>query len=1264
MVPSSGVESTSKDGRAGYTKRLRVYRDRLLQLDWRNRSILLKKAYKSCTFDLGALGAITPDTIGEVLARAIKRKGRVRLVRDADRGKVATEFRATLTQVSRWTRLLYEESGVQDTYLGFPFLAGHADPERYVRAPLVLFPVQLEHLRRERVPGWYVTFTEDNPPVLNRALLAALRRVRGISLEDDFQDRLEEVLEMASKERIDRAGAFLQFLAQALVEGGFPLKARKSEVVEVPPLTPLSSEDLEWMPATPLHLEPLAVLGSFPQGSTAIYQDYEVLIQRVEAGEVDQGVVADLIEAPDRPTGAGSTGRVPDLDRLPDRQLNFALPTDGSQEAVIAEAQEASCVLVRGPPGTGKSQVIVNLITNGLAKGERVLVVCQKRAALDIVHQRLGRVGLADYAVLLHDARADRRDVYGRLAKRLQAPTSGEDIRLAREFTATTEAIDQTIGELNTAVNPLWREYVGGVRLQELYAAAGPGLRPRRDLHLQLGDLTYPKLGALLEKMHEIEAGYRRFDAAGAPWSGRRPFVGLAGSSREEIDDALAAVEEAAVPEALCLPSAVRHQRLLAHLYRYEAGAGRRTRYLSPRWWGSRWVVGQSLRRHSQDPRIGSVADLERSLVAGQRLAVTVEGLGTWLQPLALGQLQACLTKPPELLARVAWMRRALADFDAMQEYDGSLDSLGPPELALLRSCAETLAKGPEPWGPLLKQEVIAHWIAAIERRHPQLTGDPFPRYVSLSRRLGELLEKRRALFVRKLALDLDDRARGSSPGLRGASPRDQEPALNRLVYELTKKKRIKPVRRLMEEYGPQFMRVAPCWLVSPEAASEVFPLQRGLFDLVVFDESSQLAVERSLPAVYRGKRVLIAGDEKQLRPFDLFQLREDEGEVEAQDEVTEAESLLVLAMRTFTPRYLNWHYRSKYQELIDFSNHAFYDGNLQIAANVQRVLDEPPIEFVRCKGTWEDRRNPLEATKVVDLVARLLERNEESETELSFGIVTFNDPQRDQILDAIDARRGRDPEFDVLYSKADAPERPLDDRPFVKNLENVQGDERDVILFSVGYGPDAEGRLRVQFGSLNLEGGENRLNVAITRARQRIVMVASFDPEFLPAEETKNSGPKRLKEYLLYAQAVSGKQREEVAALLSRLNKSLAEDHNKVPLSLEHSLESQVCDALRALGYEVDTQVGFSGYRVDLAVVHPQDPRQYVLGIECDGAMFHSARSCRERDVTRRRYLEERGWTMERIWSRNWWRNRQTELDRIHHRIQGLAAQPISPPK
>ena len=599
-------------------------------------------------------------------------------------------------------------------------------------------------------------------------------------------------------------------------------------------------------------------------------------------------------------------------------------------------------------------------------------------------------------------------------------------------------------------------------------------------------------------------------------------------------------------------------------------------------------------------------------------------------------------------------MRRALLEFDAIQEHDKRVAGLGGPEVPLYRLATNALGPG-ESLSRLVRQEVFAAWIVEAEGTHPELTGDPFSRYLSLRRRLKDLLDQRRTLFVRLLLRELAARARTPllPPGQHHPNKRP-ETDWNRLLYEFGKQRRVKPVRRLLEEFPFQFLRIAGCWLASPEAVSEVFPLRRGMFDLVIFDEASQLAVERAIPACYRGKRVVIAGDEKQLQPFDLFQLR-DEEDAETADDVVEAESLLLLAMRTFDTRNLSWHYRSRYQELIDFSNHAFYDGYLQIAANVQRTFPTAPIEFVRCDGIWEERTNPREAEKVVDLVTAILREGESTGRTPSVGVITFNDPQRECVLDAIDARRESDAEFDRLYTAADMGTQALDDRPFVKNIENVQGDERDVILFSVGYAPDAAGKLRVQFGSLNVLGGENRLNVAVTRARQRVILVASFDPEQLSVEGTKNPGPKRLKDYLRYAAAVSRLHKEEVHALLENVNPqaSLVRPGTTSDGSV---LEDQVADALRSEGYGVERNVGFSGYRLDLAVIHPHDPSRYVLGIECDGSAFHSAKSARERDVTRQRFLEERGWAMERVWSRNWWRSRSAEMDRLRRRIQALS--------
>jgi very-short-patch-repair endonuclease len=233
---------------------------------------------------------------------------------------------------------------------------------------------------------------------------------------------------------------------------------------------------------------------------------------------------------------------------------------------------------------------------------------------------------------------------------------------------------------------------------------------------------------------------------------------------------------------------------------------------------------------------------------------------------------------------------------------------------------------------------------------------------------------------------------------------------------------------------------------------------------------------------------------------------------------------------------------------------------------------------------------------------------------------------------------------------------RPLDERLFVKNIENVQGDERDIIVFSTGYGPGVDGRVRLQFGSLSNQGGENRLNVAVTRARKQIHVFSSVNPDEIDVSTTRNEGPKYLKWYLQYAKAVSDSNSKEADRHLKEF--SGGPHTPSAPggrLIFDSVFEEEVQQALTERGLLVDTQVGASGYRIDLAIRHPQSKDRYVLGVECDGASFHSAKSVRERDVYRQRYLESRGWNIARIWSRNWWRNRSKEVDRIQDLVREL---------
>ena len=1235
-----------------FVERLKIYRDRMLHVDWRNRSILLRKAEKKWAFDLGSAWQGSPEKLDDVLKKAVWTRSAICLIKDSDQSDEANSARSNLTYLERSARTIFEETGLSDLYLGFPFLVGQAGAESFVRAPLILFPARLEKVRRDTSPGWYLTFAEDEYPVVNRALLAALKKACGISISEEFQDRLDDILDQAPREGL--SSHLIAKLIEELMRYELPL------VTEISPATmqalrPLTAEEIATMSAVKLHLEPMAVVGNFPQGSTAIFHDYELMIERAQAGETDQGIIDDLLETPYLRTKPMQTGPAIDLDSLPDREMNLVLPTDSSQDAVIVEAQRAECVVVRGPPGTGKSQVIVNLITSALARKERVLVVCQKRAALDVVHQRLGRAGLQDAVVLLHDARADRPSTYSILTKRMGGDPPVIDTRLDREFTETSEAIDRTISELNSIVKPMWAEYFGGARLQELYTAALPGYAPKVEMGTVPNRLSRPSLASIIQKLPELQIGHWKFDSPSSPVALRRSFATIDPNAKFDIDVSLSRMTEAALPSALPLGSLSEQEDSLRRLADYEALRNRTLKFISPRWWKANGAYNQIRSRFQGDPRVQDTARTRESLTAGLALLRALQELQRWLRPEGIDEYRKLQSEPAKLKSRLEAARDALAEFDKVQEYDKLVASLDPAGQEVFEICASRLDENEGSWARIVEQEVITRWISSIEHQNRQLSGDPFSRYLELKSRLNTLLEKRRELFKRRLAHQVLESARRPQlpPGEHHPNRRP-ETDWNKLLSEFSKKRRVKPVRRLMEEFPFQMMTIAPCWLVSPEAASEVFPLERGMFDIVIFDESSQLAVERALPSLYRSKRTLIAGDEKQLRPFDLFQSKEEDEET---DEVTEAESLLVLSMRVLSPRYLSWHYRSRYQELIDFSNHAFYDGNLQIAANVQRKFEMPPIDFIRCDGVWEERTNSAEAEKVVDVIHWLLSEGEQRGKTPSVGVITFNEPQRDLIDDRVEARRTSSEDFDRLYAHANRAELDLDERPFVKNIENVQGDERDAIIFSVGYAPDRQGKFRVQFGSLNQEGGENRLNVAVTRAKERVIMIASFDPSQLPVEGAKNAGPVRLKEYLLYAKAVAEKRGEEVAQLLRKLDAIVSAPPSVGTIAeFDAPLEAQVREALEALGHKVESQVGFSGYRIDLAVVDLKDDSRYVIGIECDGATFHSAKSARERDVGRQKFLEDRGWSIERVWSRNWWRDRQGEIARLQRRIQELS--------
>jgi len=1245
------------DGRL--VRQLDVFRQRLLNLDTRNQSLFLRKVVKKRAFDLLAEDGEGPGEPKETAAHApdaqgtaaperpplphskmrlweciIQGSGRAPLVPDSDVSKEADDARAALKQLQRFATALLEEKGLVETYVGLCWVEGFLDEHTFVRGPLVLVPCALEQARTGRSQGWYVTFEKDHPPEVNTALAAAITKLRGTEFPPDVGCKLEDAIEEIGDARTgETLHTALCGFATSL---GLPFDPTPFDGAAI---WPLHRKDVEARDRTRPRLRSYAVLGIFPQASSALFADFEDMIARATAGELDQGIVDNLVEAA---ADEADPPEAVDLDTVPDERINTVLPSDPSQDTVIVKAKEAECLVVRGPPGTGKSQVIVNLIADALSRGERVLVCCQKRAALDVVDRRLREAGLGDACFLVHDGERDRAALYKKMHGILQAGAAAGDA--SAESRRLAGRIDELVRELKEVAEPTWQE-IHGEKLFRLYARARPGYKPLgvADGVIALDDKA---LREACERLRRTREGALRFDRG--PLARRKSWADLGPLDRQEIGRCL---DEIVAIEDPCFrpPDPPWIARAKALLPSYRELQHRWYRFLLPRWHAaSRFVGDNGLDRIPQEEWVPA---LER----GERAFAIVEKLGRFFEKQMIWEGRGNLRE----------QRAAMdADFAAVQEYDRLKAKLPEGERALLAACVLKLGDGD--WADHVFQEATLRWIDEAEQRFPALKGDPLARYERLRAELAAALVEKRRAVAKEIAAKVRYRQTNPTfpPEAEVHPNRKAGTDWNRLLYELGKKRRIKPLRALMRELPWPMQQIAPCWLASPEVVSEVFPLARGIFDLVIFDEASQLDLERALPVLYRAKRTVVAGDEQQMPPTHWFEAgRDEEEDAEEEPELLEAQrtdSLLVAAKRIYGFDYLSWHYRSRYQELIEYSNHAFYDGALQVAANTDRATARAAVEWLRVEGTWERQTNPVEVTRCVDLLRDLLAKDRDEGRERSLGVITFNAKQMDALKDEIERRREEDADFAALWGAADG--RALDDRPFVKNLENVQGDERDVIVLSVGYGPGADGVFRKQFGVLNHEGGENFLNVAVTRARERVIVLCSFDPEHLAVETSTHIGPRRFKQYLLYAKSVSARQPDETRQILADVNPDLLVQRRAEQPEFESPFEEEVHRAITGRGYAVDTQVGLSGYRIDLAVIDPREPQRYCLGIECDGATFHSGKSVRERDVSRQLFLESRGWTFHRVWSRDWWMDREGEVAKVVARLPAPPG-PAGPP-
>ena len=1288
----------------------------------------------------GRDGALHTVRTGEVLDVEVAREG-------LERGEILSpltpdKLDAQLTDLYRKARLDLAEGGANTLFLAVGFLLwkkNPGDPTSY-RAPLVLLPVQLE--RRSVRSGVRLRIHEDEPR-FNLTLLQMLR-----------QDFDLDIPELAGALPTDASG------------------------VDVPKVWNFVRRAVRDTPGFEVVEE--VMLGAF---SFAKYLMWKDLVDRTEALKRNP-VVRHLLETPrERYACDAEVPRPEVLDaEVAPAELFAPLPADSSQLAAVVGSARGCDFVLDGPPGTGKSQTIANMIAHNLALGRKVLFVAEKRAALEVVHRRLVQHGLGPFCLELHSNKAAKGDVL----QQLDAAWSTRDGLDPAEWDRRAAELKATRDGLNALVATLHARHPNGMTLHQ---AIGRVVRDGADRAVRLDwpdtvrreavqletlreavrrlDLQHPgDLGEAAAALGSVgrgdwsprwqeelvtasaalaHAGRRAADARsalqaalGAELDGdaqglsalTQLSLALEGAARADLGfafapdagrllararEALAEVEgcrhDVAALSAPLSHTAVRSLALdalerdwsaaqtafwpLSH-FRKAAVAKR----LNPA--GGADVAADLPRLRALQARLGKLdatsaeltgvpgwdgldSDTARAasaVAAAETLrAAIVAAARTPDQLMALrARLRILCTEGSDLLeaegvvgrAGSSWreahaaFREALQAWEALAASPAPLDAPDLPAAAVAVGAAlPAHAARLNAWCAWRRARTgavdldLAPIVHALESGAVVRGGAAeafelaYARWWSEARIEAEPLLREFSVAAQTDAIsrfrDLDTRFAELTQSyirakLSGAIPpkdaKTQTTGFGVLAHQLRLQRRQKPVRQLVAEMGSALTTLTPCLLMSPLSVAQYLPPDAALFDLVIFDEASQITPWDAVGAIARGRQVVVAGDPKQMPPTSFFgrgaEASDDDSDVEE-----DQESILDECLSASLPqRLLTWHYRSRNESLIAFSNHRYYDGDL--VTFPAPLVQDRAVSLRPVAGAWsrgKARTNQAEAEAITaEILRRLRDPGfvDEAGKPLSLAAITLNAEQQKLVEDLLDRARRADPSLDPFFAE-DAPEPVV-----VKNLETVQGDERDLILLGIGYGPETPGApvMAMNFGPLNRKGGWRRLNVAVTRARREMVVFASFPNHLIDLNRTSAEAVRDLKHFLEYAERGPRALGEAVAGSVG---------------GFESPFEQAVARALRERGWTVVPQIGVSRFRIDLGVVHPDRPGDYLVGVECDGASYHSAATARDRDKVREAVLRGLGWSLVRVWSTDWWVDPRGALDRL---VQALEAE------
>jgi very-short-patch-repair endonuclease len=1001
-------------------------------------------------------------------------------------------------------------------------------------------------------------------------------------------------------------------------------------------------------------LVPKTALGIFNFSLMAMVDDLHEAGNALAEHIVIRALAGDPIA---RDTLAGAKDGAVDvatLDDIAPVHEPFVLDADPWQAKTVQTLLQypESHATIDGPPGTGKSQTIANLIASLIAQGKTVLFVCEKRAALDVVKRRLSTAGLGHLLLDLHGAAITRQRVYAQLR------TARAQMREAAVAASTEDAaLVATRERLNAHVRFMHTPLAGcALSPYQLFSelAALPkmsvGLRLSRE---QLTSIDAASLAALESDVAEAARYPDVFlRAPDIPWStspvapngvpAAIDSVTLLGSylstlkrgaeaigrpllTVADLLDFIATLRAMRQALAVCGPGALELEpasRQLA-LETLSSPFGAVLEVFSK----PRRVAMRAVREHLRETDRGRCAGALRTLVGlgepWQRSARAVTAFasdidvaaGGWATAFATAQAALGATLPTDLAALAAWLGRCGSDRD------------GAYRAARMREIERRLAE--HHFGALLASFVSmppAEWSKAVRYTYLQSHLEPVrPELARFDGRThDDVVKAFRELeaALRRISRDRVCRAAGERYVAVSNAHRDQQTAVN---VQLEKTRPRKSLRALYSEAPAAMLGLAPCVMASPLSISQFLP-RATIFDAVVFDEGSQVTPESAITAILRGRRVMIAGDDRQLPPTDFFAASNDDDDEEIDDDIAVAgtESILA-ALRSFTKDLgLRVHYRSRDERLIAFSNKYLYNDQLITFPGSGR--DGDALRFVLVDPTGADIDEETSRPEVARVVDLILEHAEKRPNE-SLGVIALGLPHARRIEASLAAARRERPDLDAFFTETG--EEPF----FIKNLERVQGDERTAIILTIGYGRTKTGSVSHNFGPINKAGGERRLNVAVTRAKSRLTLVSSFRKSDLNPSSLNSTGPRLLAAYLGYV--------ESKGLDLGRDGADVSVPPNAFELDIQRALEARLQTGILP-------QYGVGQFRIDLAVQHPGEPGRFVLAVECDGASYHNSPTARMRDRLRQSVLESLGWRFARIWSTDWFNNRESELERV----------------